>query len=494
MRLACLSLCLVPLVSCSSPHPLEQTNLYKRREAAAVMGGDPELAREAIPQLLRAMRDVDQQVRWRAEFALGRIRTGGIPAIAAQLKGPERLAAIQVLGSFGPRARAAIPALREAASDPDAEVRTWAALSLRQIEAAPAAPPQFGGPLCLFLHWGLSSVPHRAGPGMEAERVMENEKISAADYEVYGSWFTASKFDADEWVRIAKAAGARLLVVTAKGRDGFCLWDSQMSEFTAVRASEAKRDLLQELAQACERGGLALGVSYSIVDGHQTAYAKDFPIYVDWMHRHVEELLKRIPAAAVWLDADGAPPGREWRSDDLVRMIHRLLPAAAVSDHVVHGAFGTSGGYSESPDPLKSADRVIEQLVDAVVKGGGLVLDVGPRADGTIPEAIQSRLKILGQWLRWNGEAVYGVGPSPTGGRVTAKGDRIYVFLDETTKDAGIPPPGLKNRILKARVLGTDDALPVKSAGGTEWIPAPDLLNEAFTVVALELDGPPVVK
>jgi alpha-L-fucosidase len=494
MRLACLSFCLVPLLSCSTPHPLEQTNLFKRREAAAVMGADPELARDAIPQLLRAMKDVDAQVRWRAEFALGRIRANGIPAIAAQLKGPERLAAIQVLGSFGPRAKAAIPALREAASDPDPEVCTWAALSLRQIEAVPSDPARIGGPLCLFLHWGLSSVPHRAPPGKEAERVMENEKISVGDYEVYGSWFTAAKFDADEWVRTAKAAGARLLVVTAKGRDGFCLWDSQLTEFTAVRASEAKRDLLQELAQACERGGLPLGISYSVVDGHHPMYAKDFPLYVDWMHRHVEELLKRIPAAAVWLDTDGAPPGREWRSDDLLQMIHRLQPKAVVSDRVVHGAFGASSGYTESPDPLRSADRVIEQLVDAVVKGGGLVLDVGPRADGTIPEAIQARLKILGQWLRWNGEAIYGVEPGPAGGRVTSKGDLLFVFLDEAPGDGRIPLNGLKNRIRKARVLGTDDPLPVKSQGAAEWVPAPELLNEAFTVVALELDGPPVVK
>ncbi|HXX92269.1 MAG TPA: alpha-L-fucosidase, partial [Planctomycetota bacterium] len=231
MRLALLPLGFLAL-SCSSLHPLEQSNVYKRREAAAVFGANPELAREAIPQLLRAMRDVDAQVRWRAEFALGRIRQNGIPALAAALKGPERLAAAYVLGSFGPRAKEAIPPLREAASDPDPEVRAWAAHSIAQIEAPPPAPAAIGGPLGIFLHWGLSSVPHRAPPGKDAERIMENEHLSQTDYEVYGTWFTAAKFDADEWIRIIKNSGARLLVVTAKGPDGFCLWDSQLTEFT----------------------------------------------------------------------------------------------------------------------------------------------------------------------------------------------------------------------------------------------------------------------
>jgi alpha-L-fucosidase len=486
-----LALAVLALASCSSPHPLDQTNLHKRREAAAMMGDDPELAREAIPQLLRAMKDVDAQVRWRAEFALGRIRPNGLPALAAALKGPERAAAAYVLGSFGPRAKSAIPALREAASDPDPEVRYWAAASIREIESGPSAPEKLDATFALFLHWGLFSVPHRAPPGMSAERVMENEKISTSDYEIFGAGFTASKFDADEWVRIAKDAGARLLVVTAKGRDGFCLWDSKRTDFTAVQASEAKRDLLQELAAACERGGLAFGLSYSIVDGHHPAYTKDFPVYVDWMHRHVEELATRFPAAAFWIDRDGAPPGREWRADELFSTIRRLQPRAIVSDRVIHGAFGTSRGYSESPDPLKSAERVIGQLVDAVSNGGGLVLDVGPRADGTIPEPFQSRLRIIGQWLRWNGEAIFGAGPGPFGGpipagRVTAKGDRLYVFLDENPKDVKIEFPGLKGRVLAAHILGTGDPLAVKSSVGAEWIPAPALLDEAFTVIAVD--------
>ena len=484
-----LPLGLLSLVSCASPHPLDQTHLHKRREAAAMLGGDPELARESIPQLLRAMKDVDAQVRWRAEFALGRLRTNAIPAVAAALKGPERAAAAYVLGPFGPRAKAAIPALREAASDPDPEVRFWAAKSIVDIERAPDAASA-GASFSLFLHWGLFSVAHRALPGMDAERVMENERISATDYDILGSGFSASKFDPDEWVRIAKDSGARLLVVTAKGRDGFCLWESKLTDFNAVQASEAKRDLLRELAAACGRGGIAFGLSYSIVDGHHPAYAKDFPVYVDWMHRHVEELAGQFPAAALWIDADGAPPAREWRADALFSMIRRLQPKASVSDRVAHGAFGTSRGYNESPDPLKSAERVIELLVDAVSRGGGLVLDVGPRADGTIPEPFQARLKVIGQWLRWNGEAIFGAerspfdGPIPAG-RVTSKGDSLYVFLDESPKDGRIAFPGSKVRLLKARVLGTNEPIAVKP--GAEWIPAPALLDEAFTVVAVDM-------
>lgn len=517
-----MALAAAALLSCAPRHPLEGTNVYKRREAALMLGEDPLLALEAVPALLKALRDDDAQVRWRAEFALGRTGAEGVPKLIDALRGPDRWAAAYVLGPLGRHARPALPALLEAARDPDPFVRVWAVNAIREIDPASPAlaaaakddhpdvrrvasvvriPPAAETvrlpdvPLALVVHWGLFSVPHRARPGERAERLQENEKLSAGEVEILGAGFTASRFDPDDWVRLAKETGAGAIIVTAKGRDGFCLWDTKHSEFNAVTASEAKRDLLQGLSTACAKSGLKFGVSYSIVDGHHRDYSLDSPLYVDWMQRQVEELVTRFPVWGIWFDSEGGPSPRAWRAEDLAARVRRIRPQAIVNQTPARRSFGLSRGYAETLDPLWSGERMIEEFVETVSAGGSLFIDIGARATGTIPEEIQERLALFGGWHWRNREAVRGADPSPFGGPipagpVTARGNRLYVFL--ATRPAGpIAFPRLKNRILKASLLDGGAALTVTAGGVT---PPGELHDSPYTVVAVELDGPPRVE
>jgi alpha-L-fucosidase len=519
MNRAGFSLGFLALLSCASHHPLEGKNVFKRREAATMLGEDPQLALEAVPLLLHALNDDDAQVRWRAEFALGRLGAEGVPRMVEALRGPDRWAAAYVLGPMARHARRALPDLLPAATDDNPWVRVWAINAIGDIDpSSPAlqAAKTDSNPdvrrvasldrtphvssirfpdvtVALVLHWGLFSVPHRARPGERAERVQENDQIPTGEYErIYGPGFTASKFDPDEWIRVAKEAGARALVVTAKGRDGFCLWDSKSTEFNAALSSQAKRDVLQELAAACTRSGMNLGIVYSIVDGHHEHYANDFPLYVDWMHRNVEELVTRFPVWGIWFDSEGAPPPREWRADDLAARVRRVRPKAIVDTWPTRRSFGLSRGYSESPDPLMSGERMIEELVETVSRGGSLFLEVGPKATGMIPEPLDERLALLGGWLHRNREAVIDADPSPLGtplpeGPVTARGNRLYVFLKDPLP-ASLRLPRLANRIVKASVV--DGGTPLRVEENSVVLPGQPL-DVPYTVIALDLDGPP---
>src|SRR5262245_43597103 len=152
------------LASCPAGHPLQDTNIFKRREAAILLAEDLELARRNLPFLLRAMRDVDAEVRWRAEFALGRLGPDIIPELTAALDGPDAWAATYVLGPIGGRAKGA---LERAATSPDPSVHLLATQALADLERPPAPPATLPGDakFGLLVQWGLYSVPHRSRPG-----------------------------------------------------------------------------------------------------------------------------------------------------------------------------------------------------------------------------------------------------------------------------------------------------------------------------------------
>ena len=157
--------------------------------------------------------------------------------------------------------------------------------------------------------------------------------------------------------------------------------------------------------------------------------------------------------------------------------------------------FGDSGAYCESPDPLKSGERLILDMVDAASKGGNFLLQVGPKSDGSIPEAVQARLKIIGSWLEKNGDSIYDTERSPWGGplpagRVTVKGTRLFVFLEEYPKDGIITLPGLKTKVREAWAVDGKTELRMRETG----ISAPNLIEGSpVTVVGIELEGPPEI-
>jgi len=507
-------------------------------------------AKAAIPALIGRLSDPDADVRDRAAQALLKTGPNGVAPLGRALKDRDpkvRRAAAEVLGSYGAEAKDASADLIDLAKDEDEAARQAAADALKKIqndagdaqtsrgssyiEAPDVVARRKAGyqwaKFGLFVHWSLSSVAARAKPGQRAEFVQENEKLPVREYERLGGRFTAANFKADQWSKLANETGARYLILTAKGHDGFCLWNTRLTDFNVLRMATAKRDLFGEVAAACQKDGVKFCAAYSLLDWHHPDYRDNFPKYVDYVHDQIKELLATYPLWGFWFDGEWDHPKDDWKGDDLLVMIRRARPDAFINDRLgretrnsmrgvdfytrepdlsaaalrlegrpvaweTGDSFGRSAGYLESPDPLKSAERVIVEMVDAVSKGGNFLLHIGPRPDGTIPEPIQARMKVIGEWMKKNGEAIYDTerspfrGPLPAG-RVTCKSTRLYVFLEELPRDGIITLPGLKTKVREAWVVDGKVELKVRDTG----IDAPgSLVDGPFTVVGIELEGP----
>jgi len=532
---------------------LQDSDAGIRSMACDALGRIGPDAKAAIPALVSRLSDPDPDVRDRAARALAKAGPDAVAPVARALGDRDvnvRRSAAAALGLFGADAKGASAELTAASKDEDPSVQNAAADALRQIQADAGDPAMVRGTtfieapdvvqrraagykwakVGLFLHWGLYAVAARAKPGQVAERVLENERLPAVEYDRMASKFGAGNFKPEEWVKLANEAGARYLVLTAKDQDGFCLWNSRLTDFTSVRVSAARRDLVGELSAACEKGGVKFCAAYSLLDRHQRDARENFPAYVDFVHGQIKELLTGYPLWGVWLDGEAAHTADEWRAGDLLTLVRRTKPAAFVNDRLGAGTrgatsgvdfyttepelsaaslrlqgrptawerrrtFGDSAGYTESRDPLKSGERMILEMVDAASRGGNFGIVVGPRPDGTIPDALRERLKIVGSWLQKNGDSIYDTDRSPFGGpipagKVSCKGTRLFVFLEEDPRDGLITLPGLKTKVREAWVLDGKRELKVRDAG----IQAPDLIEGSpVTVVGIELEGPPEV-
>jgi alpha-L-fucosidase len=292
------------------------------------------------------------------------------------------------------------------------------------------------------------------------------------------------KYDAREWVRIAKDAGVRYIVITSKHHDGFALFDSKVSDYD-VMATPFKRDILNELAQACREAGIRLGFYHSILDWHhpdaQGAAFPDYekvknpnwPRYVEsYMKPQLRELVTGYgPPAVLWFDGDWVA---EW-SDDQGRALYDWLrsmqPELIVNNRIGAGRQGMKGlskvgtfagdfgtpeqevpatglpgvdwescmtmndtwGFRSFDQNWKSTEMLVRTLVDIASKGGNFLLNVGPTAEGVIPAPSVERLAGIGRWLRVNGEAIYGTSASPLAapawGRITRKPGRLYLHV-----------------------------------------------------------------
>ncbi|MFP4088719.1 MAG: alpha-L-fucosidase [Cyclobacteriaceae bacterium] len=315
----------------------------------------------------------------------------------------------------------------------------------------------------MFIHWGPYAIPAGMYKGKEvsgiSEWVMDRGEIPVAEYEEFSRQFNPTQYDADEWVRIAKDAGMKYIVITSKHHDGFALWDSEVSEYDVMDFAPIKRDLLAELKEACEKYDVKLCFYHSIMDWHHPdAQAPHYPdyntpdkqnpnfqAYVDnYLFPQVTELVEKYDPHVIWFDGEWIP---EWTHEHGVRMythLRKLNPDLIINNRVDKGRQGMQGmnadgefmgdfgtpeqeilegtsdydweacmtmndswGYKKNDDNWKSAELLIHQLVDVAAKGGNYLLNVGPTAEGLIPEASVERLKAMGDWLDVNGEAIY---------------------------------------------------------------------------------------
>ena len=395
----------------------------------------------------------------------------------------------------------------------------------------------------MFIHWGLYSQDgcFYKGTNGGSEHMMQRLKIPLADYARIADDFNPVGFNADEWVRIAKDAGMKYMVLTSKHHDGFAMYASETNDYNIVERTPWHRDPVQELAAACRKAGLKFGVYYSLGrdwadpdvptrDGYRSN-TWDYPdeskkVFARYFERKVKpqitELLTHYGLIAVlWFDTPEEISAAE--SHELVALIHRLQPDCIVNSRVGHGLgdYGVSEqkipggadakpwetcmtlnghwGYFKGDEKWKPAPTVIHNLVDIISKGGNYLLNVGPTGKGVIPAGAVADLSAVGAWMQVNGEAIYGTkaGPLktvPSWGRVTQKGDNLYLHVFEWPKDGKlvVPEIGTTQAMLSAHLLADKSGarlnLKQDAAAGTVVIDVPaQPLDPADTVVVLQL-------
>jgi alpha-L-fucosidase len=313
----------------------------------------------------------------------------------------------------------------------------------------------------LFIHWGLYAVPAgewkgKPVPGL-GEWVMNRAKIPVTEYEKLAQQWNPNHFNAERWVQLAQDAGMKYIVITSKHHDGFAMFDSKVSRWNVVAATPFKRDVLQELAAACQKHGMPLGFYYSqSQDWHEPGGAgndwdfgpdigpdgKELKDYDGYLRRKAEpqvrELLTKYgPVALIWFDTPRMmTPERAQRFADILRTLQpktlidgrlgttgdylstgdNVIPSGVQKEYwEVPATTNHTWGYRKDDQDWKSPGDITFKLIDIVSKGGNYLLNIGPMPDGVIPQAVQENLRTVGRWLKVNGEVVYGAGPSPWG-------------------------------------------------------------------------------
>ncbi len=311
----------------------------------------------------------------------------------------------------------------------------------------------------LFIHWGLYAIPAGVWKGKavrpSSEWIMAHASIPVKEYEPLAKQFNPVDFNADQWVRMAKDAGMKYIVFTAKHGDGFAMYHSLVTPYNIYDATPFHRDPLRELAEACSRQGMKLGIYYSqSVDWHEPGgegnswdFGRDGDKNKDGAFDHylqtkvepqVKELLTNYgPICEIFFDTPALmTPARARRIADIV---HSLQPACLIDGRLgMPGDYATMGdngipnvnvagdwetpgelnhnwGFDQNDSDYKSPSQVLFNLLDIVSKGGNYLLDVGPTAHGVIPVVAEQDLLTVGRWLKVNGDAVYGTSRSPFG-------------------------------------------------------------------------------
>lgn len=385
----------------------------------------------------------------------------------------------------------------------------------------------------MFIHWGLYSelAGHWNGKAYYgiSEWIMNRAKIPAAEYEKVAQRFHPTAFDAREWVRTAKAAGMRHIMITSKHHDGFAMFQSAASPFNIASASPFHRDPLKELSEACRADGLRLGFYYSqSQDWHErdaVGNRWDFPAPGNFQNYlegkaipQIKELLKNYgPVAGIWFDTPG--PITPDQSKALVDLVHQAQPQCLVNSRIGNGLgdYDTLGdmeiprapraGLWESVDThndswgfaaddlnFKTAREIAIRLVKVVSRGGVYMLNIGPDGKGRMPAESVRMLKEVGAWVHAHESAIHGTEPTPLGslawGECTKNGSTLYLHVFEWPVHGRLIVPGLHAKVSKA-ALSNAAAVAVKAVpDGLELQLPARPPKELIPVITLETAGP----
>ena len=397
----------------------------------------------------------------------------------------------------------------------------------------------------MFIHWGLYAIPAGEWKGKPiagiGEWIMNRAKIPVAEYEQLAKQFNPVKFNADEWVAVAKGAGAKYIVITSKHHDGFAMYGSKVSKYNIVDATPFRRDPIKELAGACQRGGVKLCFYYSQTqdwhepDGDGNTWdwpdvsKKNFARYLeDKVKPQVRELLTNYgPIGLIWFDTPRVITPEQSR--ELADLVHQIQPDCIVSGRVGHGVgdYDSAGdnqisvgvvkrdwetpvtmndtwGFKKDDNNWKSTAVLIKQLTRTASRGGNYLLNVGPTAEGLIPQPSVERMAQVGAWLKVNSEAVNGAAPSPfpyelPWGLITTRTGKVYLHVFDWPKNE-LVIHGLKSKVSKAYLLANKNA--VKFTQRSEKAVDLDVLRLQLpatppdpndSIVVLEIQGQPQV-
>jgi len=406
----------------------------------------------------------------------------------------------------------------------------------------------------MFIHWGLYAIPAGQWDGKPiagiGEWIMDRANVPVEEYEELAGQFNPVKFDAAEWVRIAKDAGMKYMVITSKHHDGFCLFDSAATSYNVVDASPYGKDLLRALATECRKQGVKFCVYYSIMDWHHPAQfrgsdkrynpTKIHPDrkqeYMAFMKQQMRELLDVCDPEVLWFDGEWP----KWFTPDdgwvIYNYLRDLKPQLIINNRVGSGRQGMAGmdrgdrkyagdfgtpeqeipptglpgvdwescmtmnrtwGYKSDDSDWKSAQMLIRNVVDTAAKGGNYLLNVGPTAEGLIPPASVERLARIGQWMKVNSESIYATQASPfkttPWGRCTRKSlpdgrTRLYLHVFHWPGDGKLTVPDLPGSPADAFLLDGGRKLDVTGQGKNAIISLPgEMPDKIATVVVLDV-------
>lgn len=393
----------------------------------------------------------------------------------------------------------------------------------------------------MFIHWGLYSIPAGTWGDQKMKRVIGSEwilnvlKIPIADYKQLAPQFNPTNFNADNFVLLAKEAGMKYMVFTAKHCEGFAMFQTAADPFNIMDASPYKKDIVKALAESCKKYNLPFGVYYAqALDWFHAgggSYDKKwdkaqegrFSDYIEKVSLpQVKELVTNYQPRIIWFDtpAEMTPELAKRFTDFLAQhpeiiindrlggnvegdltTPEQYIPATGIPGKNWESCMtmNNTWGYNSDDHDWKSTETLVRNLIDIASKGGNYLLNVGPDATGLIPQPSVERLKEVGKWMKMNGEAIYGTQANPftetTWGRVTqkqvGKTTKLYLHIFDWPADGKITLYGLQNKVLKAYHLTNPAKKIVTQQNAAQLtIPLAGLTKSDFaTVIVLEIAG-----
>jgi alpha-L-fucosidase len=401
----------------------------------------------------------------------------------------------------------------------------------------------------MFIHWGLYAVPAGEWNGRKdlAEWFMDQTGIPRAEYEKFAAQFNPTQYDPDAWVRIAKDAGMKYIVITSKHHEGFAMWDTKGTDYNIVKRTPYAKGVLKPLAEAARRAGLHFGTYYSIMDWHDPSQSPAEPgkhynptridpqkkrAYIAEMKTELAELVHETHTDVLWFDGEWVD---WWTNEDgreLYTFLRDLDPNLIINNRVGNSRNGLAGmnkgagvgdfgtpeqnipargfgpgvywetcmtlndhwGYNHYDNNWKSPTVVVQNLVDIASKGGNYLLNVGPTAQGEIPPGAVSVLADVGRWMQVNGAAIYATTASPfetkfDWGRVTQGPGKLYLHVFAWPKTGTLSLP-IAHAQQAYALVAPDKPLAIRSAVKEVIIELPKQAPDTIdSVIVVQTDG-----